>query len=293
MKRLSVGIVILMSGSMAAAVVSAQVVVVTSTPVPKAQQRLELFGIKLRPEVAAVVKEIETKTRKPIYADFDEQPEFQLGASYIDEDGGMAVLTVDPALEDDPKKLEAVFTHELLHLRLTVNGYPSYLWSPKVRTAKGLAIDVAQGHINLLRNLVEHRLFRADMIKWDLYRYVDLAGDTLAESRKHKGKRDGQTETLNYVRAVLEYSNPKDTAAVRQVYITNGWHRALADGSEIAAIIDNSVVLTPADIESVFLKCVSILYPPPGKTVSFTLTKDATSRYFRRLILNIERIAKK
>lgn len=253
----------------------------------------ELLGLKLRPEIALIVKEIEAKTRKQIYAYFEDQPQYQLGASYIDDDGGMAVISVDPELQEQPKKLEAVITHELLHLRLTVNGYPSYLWSPKVRTAEGRAIDVAQGTINELRSIIEHRVFRDDMIKFDLYRYIDLAGDTLAEAKKRRGNLDGQVETINYVRAILEYSNPKDIAAVKQVYTTNGWRRSIKDGTDIAALIDRTVVAAPKDIETLFLNCVAKLYPPPSAVFAFSLTNDPTNRYFRRMILNVGRVSKK
>ena len=271
----------------------AQGVIATETPLPVAGPTRELLGLRLRPEIAVIVKEIEAKTRKPIYAYFEEQPQYQLGASYVDEDGGMAVVSVDPALEEDPKKLEAVMTHELLHLRLTVNGYPSYIWSPKVRTAEGRAIDVAQGTINELRSIIEHRVFRDDMIKLDLYRYIDLAGDTLSEAKKRRGKQDGQVEIINFVRAILEYTNPKDIAAVKQVYTTNGWHRSIKDGTEIAALIDRAVITTPKEIETLFLNCVAKLYPPPSTAFAFNLTADPTNRYFRRMILNVGRVPKR
>lgn len=271
----------------------AQGVIATETPSPAGGRTRELLGLRLRPEIAVIVKEIEAKTRKPIYAYFEEQPQYQLGASYVDEDGGMAVVSVDPALEDNPRKLEAVMTHELLHLRLTVNGYPSYIWSPKVRTAEGRAIDVAQGTINELRSIIEHRVFRDDMIKLDLYRYIDLAGDTLAEAKKRRGKQDGQVEIINFVRAILEYTNPKDIAAVKQVYTTNGWHRSIKDGTEIAALIDRAVITTPKEIETLFLNCVAKLYPPPSTAFAFDLTADPTNRYFRRMILNVGRVPKR
>ncbi len=271
----------------------AQGVIATETPLPVAGPTRELLGLRLRPEIAVIVKEIEAKTRKPIYAYFEEQPQYQLGASYVDEDGGMAVVSVDPALEDSPRKLEAVMTHELLHLRLTVNGYPSYIWSPKVRTAEGRAIDVAQGTINELRSIIEHRVFRDDMIKLDLYRYIDLAGDTLSEAKKRRGKQDGQVEIINFVRAILEYTNPKDIAAVKQVYTTNGWHRSIKDGTEIAALIDRTVITTPKEIETLFLNCVAKLYPPPSTAFAFNLTADPTNRYFRRMILNVGRVPKR
>ncbi len=253
----------------------------------------ELLGLKLRPEIDAIVKEIEAKTRKTIRAEFYEQPEYQLGASFIDDETGRAIVIVEPSLEDDPKKLEAVLTHELLHLRLTVNGYPSFIWAPTVRTAKGMAIDVEQDNINDLRSIIEHRVFRAEMLKFDLYRYIDLAGDTLAAARDRKGDEAGQGDVIDYVRAILEYQNPKDIDAVKRAYLENGWGSSVRDGAAIAAIIDGSVITTPKDIETVFLKCVAKLYPPPSAAYKFSLRIDPSNKHFRRMILNIGRVPRK
>ena len=52
------------------------------------QQRDTLLGIKLRPDVRSIVKEIEDKTRQPLQADFTQLDEFQLGSSYIDDESG-------------------------------------------------------------------------------------------------------------------------------------------------------------------------------------------------------------
>lgn len=293
MKRGLVSITLLLFGLFAGSVTNAQGIVAAPTPVRVSSETRELLGLKLRPEIAAIVDEIEARTRKTIRAEFYEQPEYQLGASFIEDESGRAIVIVEPSLEDDPKKLEAVLTHELLHLRLTVNGYPSFVWAPTVRTAKGMAIDVEQSNINDLRSIIEHRVFRAEMLKFDLYRYIDLAGDTLAVARKRKGDEAGQDDVINYVRAILEYQDPKDVAAVRQAYIANGWGSSVRDGTAIAAIIDGSAITSPKDIEYVFLKCVARLYPPPSAAFRFSLKIDPTNKYFRRMTLNIGRVPKR
>ncbi|MBK7803769.1 MAG: hypothetical protein IPJ55_14105 [Chloracidobacterium sp.] len=80
-----------------ATVCLAQDVITSSTPYPIARNDRELLGLKLRPETLAIVKEIEAKTRKPIVAEFNKQPKFQLGVSFIDEQNGQAIVSLDPA----------------------------------------------------------------------------------------------------------------------------------------------------------------------------------------------------
>lgn len=245
----------------------------------------ELLGIKLRPEIRAVVKEIETKTGEDIYAEFVEHKDYMLGSSLISEDG-VPVVLIDFSLETDARKLEAVIAHELLHLRLRVNGYPTFRFSPNVNTAKGRAIDVEQGNINDLKDLIEHRIFKSDLEKFGLSKYLNLAGDTADGARKNKGREDGQDDAINYARAILEYLNPADIEEVRKIYAANNWHTSLRMGKEIAEIISSSKLQTPQDAETVFLKCLLKLYPPPHPTFTFKLTVDRANKFFRRMIVN-------
>ena len=225
-------------------------------------QTVDSLGIKLRPEIRAIVKEIETKSGEEIYAEFIRQKEYMLASSFISEDG-VPVILVDFSLEDDPKKLEAVIAHELLHLRLRVNNFPTFVFSPTIQTAKGRAIDVEQSNINDVKDLIEHRIFKAEMEKLGLYKIVNLAGDAAAGARREKGKADGQDDVINYARAILEYHNPADIEELRKIYIANGWNNSIKTGKEIADIISISKPQTPKDAETVFLKCILKLYPSP------------------------------
>ena len=248
----------------------------------------DFLGVKLRPEVQEIVKEIERKTDSKIYARFGELEAFMLGASFISEDDGVAVVYVDYKLEGgDAKKLEAVITHELLHLRLTATGFPAFIFSETVNTSKGRAIDTEQSNINDLRSMIEHRIFKAEMEKFDLHKYVDLAGDITDSARKNKRKEDSQADSINYARAILEYQIAADIEEVRKVFAANKWTRALRDGKAIADIIAASNLKTAKDSETVFLKCLAVLYPMPNSQYYFKLTTDPKIKTFKRMIVSI------
>lgn len=253
-----------------------------------AQPKDFFLGIKLRPEVRAIASEIEGKTGKRIYAEFVEQKNFFLGSSYISENG-LAIIQVDSELEDDSQKLEAVIAHELLHLRLRVNDYPVFLFSPTIKTAKGLAQDVEQSNVNDLTSMIEHRIFKSDLEKFGLYKFIDLAGDTAREAKRNKGKEDGQADSINYARAILEYKTQKDVENVKKIYEENGWTRSLREGKAIADAISQSNLQTPKDVETVFLKCVLILYVPPKSSFTLKLAPDAQVKAYRQMIINTQR----
>ncbi|MDQ3133138.1 MAG: hypothetical protein M3Q99_20610 [Acidobacteriota bacterium] len=250
-----------------------------------AQSSDEFFGIKISPGVRSVINEIEYKTGEEIYIEFVRQEDYMLGSSFISEDG-VAVVLIDYSLEDDAKKLEAVVVHELLHLRLRVNNFPTFVFSPTVNTAKGRARDTEQGNINDLKNMIEHQVFKPEMEKFGLNKIIDLAGDIAKGARANKNQADGQDDAINYARAILEYSNAKDIIEVQKIYEENGWKVSLRAGREIAAIISQTNLQTPKDVEAVFLKCLLKLYPPPRPEYVFKLTLDAKNKLFRRMIIN-------
>ncbi len=247
------------------------------------------MGIKLRPEIQSIVKEIERKCGKQILAEFVEQREFMFGSSYISEKGEPVVL-VGYKLKNDLKKLEAVAAHELLHLRLRVNDYPTFLFSPTVQTAKGRAVDVEQSTANDLLSLIEHRIFKSEMERFELNKLLNLAGDTAKVAKRRRGEPDDQSDSINYARAILEYPNQKDVETVAAIYKENKWTRALESGKLIAAFINETNPQTPAAVEAVFLKCIMELYRLPS-THTFKFTVDAENKYFRRLIIGTARRA--
>lgn len=244
-------------------------------------------GIKLRTEVQTVISEIEKKTGKKIQLNFGEfseaHDESMLGSSFIN-DSGTPVVNIRFDLKRQEKKLEAVIAHELFHLRLRVNGFPVFLWSPTVKTRKGLAQEVEQSNVNDLLSLVEHRVFKAEMEKSGFNDALDLAGEAIFYARQMKGTEDGQAEYINYCRAVLEFRNPKDLAEFRKIYQENGWQRALKIGQDLADTIIQSEINTPAQMEAVFSRLLVKLYTAPR---TFKFKQDGKIKAYRLLIISV------
>ena len=248
-----------------------------------AQNEKLLLGIKLRPEVRAIADEIELKTKKKIYAVFDEfENEYTLGSSFIDTDG-TPYLRANTSLKSQKQKLEAVVAHELLHLRLRANGFPVFLFAPTVKTSRGLAQDVEQPNVNDLTSLIEHRSFKPEMDKLGLNQIINLAGDTERDAARRYGEEDGQADALNFARAVLEYQNREDVERLRRIYVKNKWQKSLKTGQEIADLISRSAITAPKDSADVFRLCFAKLYPTPRP---LKLTPDKTVKAYSQLLIS-------
>lgn len=224
-----------------------------------------LLGVALGKEVTDWLNEVENKLGEDIFAEFAElDPEdaggdYTLGLSYITEKR-VAVLRVDESFRGKGEKpTEAVIAHELLHLRLRARGYPLFLFSPTVKTKKGLAVDVEQSNVNDLVSMIEHKVFAGEMRRTGFDKLVDLTNG-LEAARRMGRSEDGQAEVLNYARAVLEWDNPKSLDALTKIHRANGWERSLDGGRKIAAIIRASSINTPNDVAPVFLRCMFVLY---------------------------------
>jgi hypothetical protein len=230
----------------------------------KAQTRT-LLGVALGKEVSGWLNEVENRLGEDVYAEFAElDPEeaggdYTLGVSYITKKS-VAVLRVDESFRGkDEKQTEAVIAHELLHLRLRVRGYPLFLFSPSVRTKRGLAQDVEQSNVNDLVSMIEHRIFAGEMRRTGFDNLIDLTNG-LEAARRMGRSEDGQAETLNYARAVLEWNNPKRLDELTKTHHANGWSRSLDGGKRIAEIIRASNINAPNDVAPVFLRCMFVLY---------------------------------
>jgi hypothetical protein len=126
------------------------------------------------------------------------------------------------------------------------------------------------------------------MERFGLQKILNLAGDTARLAKAKKGIADGQDDSINYARTILEYPNQKDVDEVALIYRANNWARAFDTGKAIAEYISQSNLQTPAAVEAVFLKCIVKLYEPP-QTHTFKLTVDPKNKFFRRMIISTAR----
>ncbi|MEP7039813.1 MAG: hypothetical protein ABI891_15875, partial [Acidobacteriota bacterium] len=243
-----------------------------------------LLKTKLKPEIWVIVAEIEKRTHGEIDTAFAEPESGELGSSFISDDDGTAYIRVDEQLRDSPE-LAAVIAHELFHLQLRVRGFPVFLFSPTIKTAKGLAQDVEQSNVNDLTSAIEHLIFKPEMQKLGLYDQIKLAGATAEQARANRGKIESQADALNYTRAILEYDNAEAVEEVRKIYVENNWTRNLKDGRTIADIISRTDSQTPEQVEQTFLRCLTILYAAPKSPFIFKLTLDPNVKTYRQMII--------
>jgi hypothetical protein len=248
-----------------------------------AQTEKLFLGVRLRPETQAVADEIERKTNRKIYAEFVEfaDGESTLGTSYFSE-RGTPVIRINMEFRDQPQKIEAIAAHELLHMRLRANGYPVFLFSPSVKTRRGLAQDFEQTNVNDLASMIEHRIFKKEMEKFGINGVLNLAGASERTAQQRKGSEGGQVEALNFARAVLEYQNSADVEKLRKIYIDNKWQTSLKIGQEIADIINRTPIDSPATSARVFQLCAAKLY---SSSRPFRLTFDKTVTAYRQMII--------
>jgi hypothetical protein len=156
-------------------------------------------------------------------------------------------------------------------------------------TMRGPAEDVEQSNVNDLVSLIEHRIFAEEMRRTGFDKLIDLTNG-LAAARGRRGAEDGQAETLNYARAVLEWNDPERLDELTRIHRANGWTRSLADGRRLADIIRASDVTTPAGVAPVFLRCMAVLY-----RAEFRLEPDrrfALSRIYPQMLIHARRPAR-
>ncbi|MET0626172.1 MAG: hypothetical protein ABW250_24775 [Pyrinomonadaceae bacterium] len=267
---------------------------IVESPTPR--QARTLLGLRLSAEVSGWLDEVEEKLGREVYAEFAELDEadaaddYTLGVSYL-TGTGVGVVRVDESFRGrGAKATEAVIAHELLHLRLRARGYPLFLFSPEVLTARGRAQDVEQSNVNDLVSLIEHRVFASEMRRTGFDKLVDLTNG-LEAARRRRGTEDSQAETLNYARAALEWDDPRLLGELTRVHQANGWSRSLADGRRLADIIRASNMTTPAEIAPVFLRCMAVLY-----RAEFTVEPDrrfALSKIHPQMLIRGRRPARR
>lgn len=251
-----------------------------------AQNRRELLGVQMRPEIAAAAAEIEKKLGRKIYAEFSDfeadGEEFMLGSSFIADDG-TAVVRVKRGFRGQSKIVEAIAGHELLHLRLRASGYPVFLFSPTVKTRRGLAQDVEQPIVNDVQSLIEHRIFKAEMDRFGFLDAINLDEDTIESAEKSFGRADGQADAVNYARAILEYKSPPNVERLKRIYAKNKWRRSLEIGAALAQIIGQSKITTPAEAQTIFARCLARLYPTPRPA---KFAQDKTAKFYRLMMIS-------
>ena len=243
-----------------------------------------LLGLKLRPEVAAWLEEVERKLGREVYAEFAQLgPEdggegFVGGENYLTERGA-AVIRINFSFQTaaNKKRLEATLAHEILHLRQRARGFPAFTLDEA-----GSAPRVPLGELNemeitgALMEAVEHHAILPDLHRLGLDTAADMIGG-LAWTRGKGVSPDHPLYAVYYLRATLEYDDPARLRELEQIYRRNRWARSLERGARMAQIIRSAPLRTPAEMTAVYLRVLTELF---GGLYRFT-ARPAPSQFPR------------
>lgn len=254
-----------------------------------------MLGVRLRPEMAAWVEEIEAKLGKEIYAEFaplgpeDASEGFVGGENYVTE-RGTAVLRINLLFQSDEKRSrrEATLAHELLHLRQRARGFPAYAFDLS-QPARGVPVrELAEtGVEGDLMEAVEHALILPEMRRLGLDTVADMIG-FLDWAARQRTSADSRSYAVYYLRATFEYDDPAKLRELEQTYRRNHWTRSLARAERMAQILRSAPVRTPADMTAAYLRCLAELF---GGVYTFTASaapaRVARDRIFPTLLLGV------
>jgi hypothetical protein len=221
-----------------------------------------LCQVELRPAVLAIRTAIEKHDHHPVQCTID----YGLHNAGMDQhDGGIGRIEVNPRLGGQS---ERTITHELMHLQLDVEGWPTLPPTPFIQTADVLA-----------RHIVDERLWSAvqhqEIFKRMRKMGIDPNDNFLAEVRSHRGEVPPGFEQFPQFAAVLllRVEQSGDVALIadtESAFNNRGLSKSVKVTRDLRAEILRSSPVRPSDSISLVHRCSKIVWSalPSGMTLT-------------------------
>jgi hypothetical protein len=220
-----------------------------------------LCQVELRPAVLAIRTAIEKHDHHPVQCRID----YNLNAAGMDQhDGGIGRIEVNPRLGGQS---ERTITHELLHLKLDVEGWPTLPPPPFMQTAMSLAHYIVDER---LWSAVQHQKIFKRMRKMG----IDPNDSFLADVRSHRGDVPPGFEQFPQFAAVdllrIEQSGDIALIADTESAFNRGLSKSVKVARDLRAEIIRSSPVRPNDSISLVNRCSTILWSalPTGMTLT-------------------------
>ena len=221
-----------------------------------------LCQVELRPVVLAIRTAIEKHDHHPVQCTID----FGLHDPGADQhDGGIGRIEVNPKLGGQS---ERTVTHELLHLKLDVEGWPTLPPPPFMPTGMSLARYIVDER---LWNAVQHEEIFKRMRKMG----IDPNDNFLAEVRSHRGEVPPGFAQFPQFAAVLllRIEQSGDVALIadtESAFNNRGLSKSVKVTRDLRAEILRSSPVRPSDSISLVYRCSKIVWSalPSGMTLT-------------------------
>jgi hypothetical protein len=221
-----------------------------------------LCQVELRPSVLAIRTAIEKHDHHPVQCTID----FGLHDPGMDQhDGGIGRIEVNPKLGGQS---ERTITHELLHLKLDVEGWPTLPPPPFMQTVMSLSHDIVDER---LWSAVQHEEIFKRMRKMG----IDPNDNFLAEVRSHRGEVPPGFEQFPQFAAVLllrieQLGDVALIADTESAFNNRGLSNSVKVSRDLRAEILRSSPVRPSDSISLVHRCSKIVWSalPSGITLT-------------------------
>jgi hypothetical protein len=222
-----------------------------------------LCQVELRPAVLAIRTAIEKHDHRPVQCHVD----YNLQAAGMDQhDGGIGRIEVNPRLGGQS---EGTITHELLHLKLDVEGWPPLPPPPFLQTAMSLARHIVDEE---LWSAVQHPEIFKRMRKMG----IDPNDRFLAEVRSHRGEVPPGFERFPQFAAVdlLRIEQSGDLALIpdtESAFNNRGLSKSVKVARDLRAEILRSSPVRPSDSIALVHRCSTIIWSAIPNRMTLTV----------------------
>jgi len=223
-----------------------------------------MLGVKLRPAVRDLLREVEKLFGREVTAEFLSRTseDDDHGHAVISEDGAPTIQVSDKARQGGAQMVESIIAHELLHLRLRAGGYPTVLLTGPTDLMTEFGPHMKEVS-NRLRNGLEHWSFAPEMRRMGFSEVSVLkTGKARVGEAAREGRGDDILLALHLYRAVLEYDDPPLLADLRRNYSEGRRYGAIKKADALAQIVTAGRPRTPEEFRETLLRLHATAYSP-------------------------------
>jgi len=219
-----------------------------------------LFGIALTGKAAALLEEVEQLFGHELREELTDDPEGMSGRSKVDHDG-VPTISVD---RYHGKQID-VIVHELYHLKLRAQGYPTIFWlyprgMNNAASRAGTAQLAAQVH-----DPIEHYLFYETVRSWGInpgetfekHTAKMLADDSLAALYR---AMDDDAAALYYFKVRLEVADSPLLHNIQQALRSAGKESSIEFGEKLSELVIDAKPNSPRKAMEATIDVLNMFY---------------------------------
>lgn len=242
---------------------------VSTVPPSSAEPEVKMFGINLSPAAFRLVAIVEEFYGKPIREEDLENWEPSRYGEFTVADDGTPVIRINASTG----RTEATIVHELLHLKLSAEGFASLVFNLE-SGPRNESNSAYLGWLDFhLRDPIQHWIIYPEMRRLGLRPETELRAEfeqafANDDFKAVSAATAREARALYYLNAALLLDDPQLLARIAAWYEQKGRSQELATGKRLAQLVLELTPRTPQQEIDAFLQCANLLL---GENAKFEL----------------------